>query len=182
MTKVTAADLAAIVLMGPLVVSVVTNVWALLWRPVAASPLGPLQHRLLLLAESLVVVLLFQPVEPALQFTAAGVLYLGLAAGAAFLLWRRGSVPCGCWGSDKHKVSGRLVAADLLLAMLAFSQIGGVRTIGIGSGLLVVLSGFALALVFAVALPDVRHAYQGVAKRADNDRRWFNGFPDLEDA
>jgi hypothetical protein len=182
MTKVTAADLVAIVLMGPLVVSVVTNVWALLWRPVAASPLGPLQHRLLLLAESLVVVLLFQPIEPALQFTAAGVLYLGLAAGTAFLLWRRGSVPCGCWGSDKHKVSGRLVAADLLLAMLAFSQLGGVRTIGVGSGLLVVLSGFALALVFSVLLPDVRHAHQGVAKRADNDRRWFNGFRDLEDA
>jgi hypothetical protein len=182
MTNVTAADLAAIVLAGPLVVSVVTNAWALLWQPVAASPLGPLQHRLLLLAEVLVVVLLLQPIGPALQFTAAGVLYLALAAGVAFMLWRRGSVPCGCWGSDKHRVSWRLAAADLLLAVLAFSQVGEVRTIGVGSGLLVMLSGFALAFVFSVVLPDLRHVHRGAAKRAENDRRWFNGFPDLEDA
>jgi hypothetical protein len=177
---VTIADLCAVVLAVPLITSVTANAWSLVWHPMNDGPLGPRAHRALLLAEGAVALSLLVPVGTMVQFTAASVLYAALGGGVLVLLRRRGPVPCGCWGRTGHKLGGRLVVGNLALALLALTQLGGQRTIGPGAGAVLAIALFVLALVLIVALPEMRHALRGATTRADSERRWFNGFPDLE--
>jgi hypothetical protein len=180
LSRISLGDVAAIVLAAPLCSSVVANAWALFWDPRVESPLSPRLHRLLIAVELVVVIALLFPVGVQLQFALAAALYLALATGAAVLLRRRGAVPCGCWGASGQVLNWRLVAANVLLAAVAVSQAFGHRTVSVGGAALVTVSLFALCFVFAVLLPDWRHALAGARQRADGERRWFRGFPDLE--
>jgi hypothetical protein len=177
---VSLADAAAVLLAAPLCTSVVANGWTLFWESEAPSPLPPWLHRLLLVAEFAVVIVLLFPSGVRLQFTLAAVMYLALATGAGVLLTRRGAVPCGCWGRSGQVLSWRLVAANVVLALVAVSQEFGRRSIGAGGAALVTVSLFALCFLLAVVLPEMRHALAGAKQRADGERRWFRGFPDLE--
>lgn len=183
MTPALFADFVAVALAAPLAVSVVTNMWAWFWNQGTVGPLPPATHRWLITAEAVCVVLLLMPVGSGVRFGLSALMYAALSIGSAVLLRRFGAVPCGCWGTTGHKLSWRLVSANALWGLLAVSQIGAVSTtLTTQSGFLILLALVGLALVFGVALPDMRHALVGVRQRADNERRWFNRFPDLEDA
>lgn len=182
MTAAILADLIAIALAAPLLASVVTNVWSWFWTPGTVGPLPAGTHKWLVAGEALCAFLLVMPVGAALRFSLAAGMYALLGGGGAVLLRRLGPVPCGCWGATGHTLSWRLVSANALWALLALTQIGAPSTLTAQSGFLILLALVTLSLVFGIALPDMRHAMVGVRQRADNERRWFNRFPDLEDA
>lgn len=179
----TVADILALALASPLVLSVVTNLWPLYWRRGVRGPVSRLTHRALMVVQAACSVLLLMPVDARTKFGAAAALYAAMATGAAFLLRRHGAVPCGCWGDNQRQLSWGLVGADASLSLVAITQVGSRSgTVTVTGGALMVMGLAAAALVFGVALPEMRYALAGVRDRADQERRWFHRFPDLEEA
>lgn len=181
----TLGDWGAMVLAAPLIASSATVAWDGYWGGTAEGPLGVKGHRILSVAEAATALALLTPVVSTLPtLLVAGGLYLLLAAGAAVILLSRGPVPCGCWGTSGKTLSWPLVATNAGMAASALILAGTQtpRHLTAPQGALIYVGLTILGLLTTVVISDFKHALTGLTARASTHRRWFDGFPDLEDA
>jgi hypothetical protein len=179
-----ALDVGAVVLSAPLVVSLTLTGWSALWSGLLDGPLRSPFHALLLAAQAGAVLALLAPTPRSIGFVAGGALYLAMGLGAAILLLRRGEVPCGCWGRTGHLLGWRLVIFNVVMGLVsvALTASSAARGMSLADSMHVLLVIVALTLTGGVLVPEGRYALRGVTTRADKSRRWFEDFPDLEEA
>lgn len=175
-------DLAAAVLAAPVLAALAGSGWEGFWTGRHDGPLGPGARRTLGVTQVGLVVLLVVPAADRWAAAAAGLFYLVLAAGVLVLRSRLGSVPCGCWGVGGSRLSVRLAAADAALGMfgLLVAVAGPDRALALSAAAAAAAALTIVTFIVVVGVPELRHALAGMRTRVEQERRWFLGFPELE--
>lgn len=149
----------------PLIISIISYIWAKLFQDDDRFPGGPRIHFLLILFQTIIVVTVFLSLQSSLSTYLLSLLYLIQSIGVIYFLSKKGKVSCGCFGSQVSSLlSIKLAIFNIVLSIipLLFNM-----PIGLNSFEGVSLLFFLLITVFLlyIGIPDAIYAIKGYTEK-----------------
>lgn len=150
----------------PLLISIVSFIWSNSFNDEDKAPISKKGHISLIIFQLLTITFFYTSFSDYSKFSLI-TLYIVQAIGVTYLLFKKGNVPCGCFGPQFNtKLQPKLIFYNITLSILSFLSLYENIHFELYQGLLLELFMSLLVLVLTVGIPDALYAIKGYRKIA----------------
>lgn len=160
----------------PLIISIVSFIWSRIMNDTEQIAIGKKTHIILILSQLTVVTFFFISFS-VLSKSLIISLYVIQAIGVSYLLFKKGDVPCGCFGPQFNtKLQPKLIMYNIFLALFTIISFYENLFFEFYQGLILEFLLSILLLVCIVGIPDAWYAIKGYKKVANRYREHLNKY------